>query len=86
METVDHKWGGTEKEHRDKIDEVKAELAGIKERLEKAPDNGELNARLKKAENELGKLENVFRVQQDKYEKYRSECREKWQEELKDIG
>ena len=85
VETVDHKWGKTEKEHRDEIDGVRARVEEMKKTLEKEGENDALKSRLEKDEKELEKLENVFRAQVKKYESFKTEWQEKWLEELKHI-
>ncbi len=85
VETFDHTWGQKQKELNDKVKEAEAERSAIKEQLEKTPDSRDLIARRTQTEKVLQKLESNFKKEVDKYNAFKSESKELWKEELKNI-
>ena len=83
VEALDYKWSKIEYEHQNEVEETKAELANLKERLEKEPDRKDLKNSLDIAKIKFRNHEKNFKEEIKKYASYKAEFRKKWKEELK---
>ena len=85
VETFDHTWGKSVKEHTDSIREAEEKLSGIKEQLEKSPEDRSLVSKRAQAERVLQKLKSNFKKDAGKYEELKNYKRDLWRKTLENM-